>query len=344
MWSLIVIGLIWYGLFGKNDPKTVKTVQSKKNNPGCATVLILIFALSILGSVSKVFWGLAAVILALGLPVMLIGKLISAANREATRRNSKEYQEIPENFNLTQSVSKRQKILSKFNDKFELNLSDEQMERIVDASYMSYSWEKEIYDMTKEYNHPAEWYKAETPWLRAYLRAFPAMNITSDFEMQRSIVEEAFKQILTELPPGDFLTIDSAIEETNRRFFTLFDETTYMIMFRYMQAKGMKLEIPNGLHKTQESEADRLAREYDEKVAEEVKARRKKSVRRRKMTEEESRDEALDELQAFAEEQMGSMSDEELERLIRAYDKMMKEEKEAAGDDDPDQGLRPSRG
>ena len=41
--------------------------------------------------------------------------------------------------------------------------------------------------------------------------------------------------------------------------------TTYMIAFRYMQTKGMKLEFPNALHHTVETEADRLAREYDAK-------------------------------------------------------------------------------
>ena len=340
MWGLIVMGLIWYGLFGKNNPKTARKVNEKKGNYGCATLFLVIFVLSVLSSFVPGMLGLAFATFILGVPILLISKLISAANREATRRNDKEYKEIKENFNLTQSVSKRQKILGKFNEKYDLNLNQEQIDRIVDASYMSYSWEKELYDMTKEYERPAEWYKSDTSWLRAYLRAFPAMNISSDFEMQRSIVEGAFREILTELPPGEFMTIDSAIEETNRRFFTLFDEASYMIMFRYMQTKGMDLQIPNSLHKKQESEADRLAREYDEKVAAEVKARRNKTVRRKK-TEEEEREEALDELQAFAEEQVGSMSDAELERLIRAYDKMMKEQVPVEigdDDDDPDRG------
>ncbi|MBR6172768.1 MAG: DUF1761 domain-containing protein [Eubacterium sp.] len=340
MWGLIVMGLIWYGLFGKNIPKTARKVNEKKKNSGCAVFFLIIFALSVLSSFAPGMLGLAFASFVLGVPVLLISKLIQSANREATRRNNPEYKEIRENFNLTQSVSKRQKILSKFNEKYELNLNQEQIDRIVDASYMSYSWEKEIYDMTKDYERVSEWYKSDTSWLRAYLRAFPAMNISSDFEMQRSIVEGAFREILTELPPGDFMTIDSAIEETNRRFFTLFDEQSYMLMFRYMQTKGMNLEIPNALHKKQETEADRLAREYDEKVAKEVQDRRKKAVRRKKTSEEEDREEALDELQAFAEEQMGSMSDAELERLIRAYDKMMKEQtlEGDGGDDDPDAG------
>lgn len=340
MWGLIVIAFIWYGLFGKNNPKTVRKVQEGTSKSGCAPVLVVLFVLSVASSLIPGLLGLAIAAVALGLPVMLIGKLISAANKEATRRNSKEYKSIPENFSLTQSVSKRQKILRNFNEEYELNLGDEQMERIVDASYMSYSWEKEIYDMTKVYKHPSEWYRSDTAWLRAYLRAFPMMSITSDFEMQRSIVEDAFRQILTELPPGNFMNIDAAIEETNRRFFTLFDEASYMIMFRYMQTRGMDLKFPNGLHHM-ESEADRLAREYDEKVAAEAKKRKAKTVRndpteraaaakQKKETEEErlarEREEALDDLQAFAEEQMGGLSDEDLERLIKAYDKMAKEE------------------
>ena len=338
MWSLIVIGLIWYGLFGKNNPKTVRTVQQKKSNTGCFTVFLVLMVIGVGTSFLPGLFGVAVAVLALGLPIMLIGKLIQAANHEATRRNSKEIKDIPEKFKLTESVSKRQKILSKFNEKYELNLSQEQMDRIVDASYMSYSWEKEIYDMTKDYGRPAEWMKSDTSWLRAYLRAFPMMNISSDFEMQKAIVEDAFRQILTEVPPGDFYTIDAAIEETNRRFYTLFDETTYMVMFRYMQSKGMKLSVPNGLHHAQESEADRLAREYDEKVAEEAKTRKSKPVRGRKPKnqEQDSREDELDDLQAFAEETMGTLTDDELQRLIKAYDKMLKENAEggAEGTDD----------
>ena len=179
MWSLIVIGLIWYGLFGKNNPKTVRTVQEKKSNTGCFTVFLVLMVIGVGTSFLPGLFGVAVAILALGLPIMLIGKLIQAANHEATRRNSKEIKEIPEKFKLTESVSKRQKILGKFNEKYELNLSQEQMDRIVDASYMSYSWEKEIYDMTKDYGRPAEWMKCDTSWLRAYLRAFPMMNISS---------------------------------------------------------------------------------------------------------------------------------------------------------------------
>jgi hypothetical protein len=214
---------------------------------------------------------------------------------------------------------------------------------------MSYSWEKEIYDMTKDYGRPAEWMKCDTSWLRAYLRAFPMMNISSDFEMQKAIVEDAFRQILTEVPPGEFYTIDAAIEETNRRFYTLFDETTYMVMFRYMQSKGMKLSVPNGLHHVEESEADRLAREYDERVAEESKIRKNKPVQGRKPKEpvQDFREDELDDLQAFAEEQMGTLTDDELQRLIKAYDKMLKENAENGsngtgdGSDGTDPGSTP---
>ena len=264
MGSLVFLVIIWYALWGKNSPDASRTVNEPKKKIGIGGIIGLIIVLSILGSST---WAMAIVLLSLGLPVLLIGKLISMAKKNEQRQQSQEYRSLPEDFKLTETVSKRRKIVSKFNKEYELNLTDEQIERIVDASYFSYSWEREIYDMSKNYNHPAEWFRSETMWLRAYLAAFPMMNITSDFEMQRRVVEDAFRQIFYELPPGDFMTIDSAIEETNKRFFTLFDEATYMIAFRYMQTKGMKLEFPNGLHHM-ESEAERLMREYDEKVGE----------------------------------------------------------------------------
>ncbi len=47
-------------------------------------------------------------------------------------------------------MRKRRKIVDKFNKRFELNLSDVEIDRIVDASYASIEWEVEIYAMTKE--------------------------------------------------------------------------------------------------------------------------------------------------------------------------------------------------
>ena len=264
MGLLVLFGILWYVFWGKNNPNASRTVNSKQKKSNVGGIIALIVVVSILWRSSA---GIITVLLALGLPVMIIGKVLSLIKTNTQRENSQEYQNIPENFKLTQTVSKRNKFVKKFNIEYELNLTEEQIERIVDASYISYSWEREVYDMSKEYNHPAEWYRSDTMWLRAYLKAFPMMNITSDFEMQRRVVEDAFRQIFNEVPPGDFLTIDSAIEETNKRFFTLFDEATYMIAFRYMQTKGMKLDFPNVLHTNIMSEAERLADEYDQREA-----------------------------------------------------------------------------
>ena len=262
MFSFIVLVGIWYALWGKNNPNVSRTVNTPKKKSNIGGIIGFLILLSILGFASRT---IAGILLVIGIPVLIIGKIVSAVTNNSNREASPEYKSIPENFKLTETVSKRRKIVKNFNKEYELNLTDEQIERIVDASYFSYYWEREIYDMSKKYNHPVEWYRSDAMWLRAYLKAFPMMNITSDFEMQRRVVEDAFRQIFRELPPGDFMTIDAAIEETNKRFFTLFDEATYMIAFRYMQNKGMKLEFPNSLHHM-ETEAERLMREYDEKT------------------------------------------------------------------------------
>jgi hypothetical protein len=262
MFSLIVLVAIWYALWGKNNPNASRTVNSPKKKSNIGGFVGFLIVLSVLGFASS---HIAALLLVFGIPALVIGKIVSSVTKNTEREESPEYKSIPENFKLTQTVSKRRKIVANFNKEYELNLTEEQIERIVDASYFSYSWEREIYDMSKDYKHPAEWFRSDTMWLRAYLAAFPMMNITSDFEMQRRVVEDAFRQIFIELPPGEFMTIDSAIEETNKRFFALFDESTYMIAFRYMQTKGMKLEFPNAIHHM-ETEAERLMREYDEKT------------------------------------------------------------------------------
>jgi len=315
MFSLVFLVILWYALWGKNSPDASRTVNTPKKKTGVGGVIALIIVLSILGSST---WSIAVALLALGLPVMIIAKLISQAKKSEARDQSPEYKSMPETFKLTETVSKRRKFVTKFNKEYDLALSEEQIERIVDASYFSYSWEREIYDMTKNYDHPNEWYRSDTVWLRAYLRAFPMMNITSDFEMQRRVVEDAFRQIFTELPPGEFMTIDSAIEETNKRFFTLFDETTYMIAFRYMQTKGMKLEFPNALHHTMESEADRLAREYDERTGQKPGSGMDAGGRR------------------------SSWSDAELEKLQQAYERMEEKERNKNSDSSDDDGRRRS--
>ncbi len=267
-------------------------------------------------------------IIGIGIVVLAIGGffLVKAANQEATNRQTVSGGQNGRIF-LSANADKRRRMVSEFNDKFELNLNNEQIQQIVDASYSSKEWEREVGEMHPNYHHVSEWYRsADTNWLRAYLRACPMMNITMDFQMQRSIVEDTFKRILTELPPGDFPTVKSAVDETNRRFYTLFDETTYMIMFRYMQEKGMQLKTPNGLYYRPESEVQELAKKYDDQVADEARARQTRSVHTSGPAGMDpvaaSRQMGIDNLQAVAEEQKGSMSNEEMERLIRAYDKM----------------------
>ena len=74
MWGLIVIAFIWYGLFGKNNPKTVRKVKEGTSKSGCAPVLVVLFVLSVASSLIPGLLGLAIAAVALGLPVMLIGK------------------------------------------------------------------------------------------------------------------------------------------------------------------------------------------------------------------------------------------------------------------------------
>lgn len=87
-------------------------------------------------------------------------------------------------FDLSESEQTRLSIVNLFYLRYQLNLSDKQIEQIVTASYTSYYWAREVFDMSKDYTGVRIWVSGETDWLRIYLYAYPSMNIISDFKAQ----------------------------------------------------------------------------------------------------------------------------------------------------------------
>lgn len=164
---------------------------------------------------------------------------------------------------LPREASRRRKIIEKFNKKYELYLTESQIQRIVDASYYSYEWEREIADMNKEYNSVYEWFQGNTGWLRAYLKSFRVQSVCSDFDQQKQICFSEFDQVFREIDFASAYSQDDAIREMNDRFFTDFNDLSFMIAYRFLEANGRKYDLTKKNVVKNESETDILARKYD---------------------------------------------------------------------------------
>ncbi len=274
MLTVIIAAICWYFVSGKDNPNVRKKFRS-----GLGTMGKLIAALLLFFPISIILIVMAAVVSGLFssfgslIPFIIIISIIKGianGKKNATKREqSTEYQEIKKNdkaaaeYKLTRSTGRRVKIVSKFNKKYNLRLTDDQIERIMNASYVSYYWEKEIYDMSLDYNVPAEWLKSSTDWLRAYLLAFPVMDIASDINVQRTIVINSYLQIFKAVQGKSYYSVDEMIKDVNNMFLVNFDEMTFMIAHKFLKQSGFEFELPQiGVMKNM-SEIDRLAEQYD---------------------------------------------------------------------------------
>lgn len=281
--TLLIIFIIWYNVFGKSNPKIYRALENKIGKI-IAGFIIFSIATSVLPSILGVsILGIVVFSTAfVPLAIMYFVFRLLLQNKDKSDRNESTYNSAQDArgyggaryyskggnksmmTGLTKSVPKRRKIVRKFNDKYRLSLTDGEINRIVDASYLSSEWEKEIRDMDMSYDSDYEWYRGESGWLRAYLRAFPVQTISSDFEMQRQICLDSFEQIFNEIDTGSFVAIDECVEAINNKFIMFFDETIFMIAYRFLEANGKKYDMPSpGVLKT-ESELERLKRKYDD--------------------------------------------------------------------------------
>ena len=274
MLTVIIAAICWYFVSGKDNPNVRKKFRSGLGTMGkLIAALLLFFPISIIlivmaavvGGLFSSFGSLIPFII-----IISIIKGIANGKKNATKREqSTEYQEIKKNdkaaaeYKLTRSTGRRVKIVSKFNKKYNLRLTDDQIERIMNASYVSYYWEKEIYDMSLDYNVPAEWLKSSTDWLRAYLLAFPVMDIASDINVQRTIGINSYLQIFKAGQGKSYYSVDEMIKDVNNMFLVNFDEMTFMIAHKFLKQSGFEFELPQiGVMKNM-SEIDRLAEQYD---------------------------------------------------------------------------------
>lgn len=163
---------------------------------------------------------------------------------------------------LPKAASKRRKIIEKFNKKYELYLTESQIQRMVDASYYSSEWEKEIADMAKEYNSIYEWFQGDTAWLRAYLKVFHVQTVSSDFKQQKQICFSEFDQIFSGVDFASALSNEEVIMKMNDKFFTDFNEISFMIAYRFLEANGRKYNLARRNVVTNEDEIAELEKKY----------------------------------------------------------------------------------
>lgn len=275
---ILIIFIVWYVIAGRNNPKVYKNIGDKI--PKIIVGLIILsmctsFIPSLLGFSIALAVALAFTVGPIVFTIWLIKKALGKNSKNDKKDDYTYYQEHYKDTDtrkgaattvtgLTRSVAKRKKIVDKFNKKYNLTLTEQEVERIVDASYMSNCWEREIYDMDKNYDSVYQWYNSESGWLRAYLRAFSVQSVSSDFDLQKKICLDTFDQIFRDVNPGKFTTIDECVESINARYFTFFDESIFMIAYRFLEANGRRYDLPHHGAIKHESEIDALQRKYDE--------------------------------------------------------------------------------
>lgn len=292
--GFFVMFLIWYNLFGKSNPRIYRAIEGKIGKLFGAVILISVLS-SILPGIGAIAIGLFCLLVAAS-PMLFIGWIISKIfgggrkkynnqddwnryykqsvggndpykNSVYNRTDGKRTSIKPSLTGLTKSVPKRRKIVEKFNKKYNLNLTPTEVDRIVDSSYISFAWEREIYDMDEDMNSVYEWYNSDTNWLRAYLRVFPVQTVSSDFQRQHEICVDVFDQIFEEIQPFKYPTTEACIDAINNKYFTSFDDTTFMIAYNFLERNGKHHDLPRADVMRAETELDRLMSKYDEYAA-----------------------------------------------------------------------------
>lgn len=269
--SFIILGILWYVFFGRNKPKSYKKVKNNKNKwlPAAVTAIIISAAIDF---IIPSFWLLFPLIV-MALPVYIIYKIIRAIapkKEEApkytsytTRRERNET--IPKTEQLPNAVSKRIKIVQKFNKEYELNLTENQIQTIVDASYVSTDWEIFLHSMTEEYATVHQWYRSpDTGWLRVYLRVFNTQTVSPDMQQQKQICLDSFHQTFQYADLSSYNTPAWDIREVNNKFMTNFDDTSFMLAWRFLEENGIHHELGSVKIMDADEELEALKRKYSE--------------------------------------------------------------------------------
>lgn len=164
---------------------------------------------------------------------------------------------------LPKTVAGRRKIVEKFNEKYNLFLTSQQIESIVSGSFQSVEWQEEILAMDQTYTSVNSWFAGPRGWLRAFLKAFNVQDISTDFAYQKQLCLNYYRQVFTSFDIASFATIEQCIEAINQSFFTSFDDATFMIGYRFLQANGVNITLPNSMPLMVDQELQDLTAKYE---------------------------------------------------------------------------------
>lgn len=261
--GIVIFLLIWYFASARNNPKIFSKLKSNK---GLIKLGILFLIISSVNSgllEASIGIGMAAI------PFFLIYKFLKKATNKEQATIQKQVQKnrkqnLAKEDLLPIAVPKRIKIIEKFNTKYGLNLTSSQIQTMVDASYISTDWEYLISSMTKEYTTIHQWYKSPIgDWLRTYLKVFNVQSISSDMGQQKQIALDSFDQIFKAADLSEYNTPAWDIANINNKFMTNFDDISFMIAYRFLEANGKKYQLGKvHILKTDEELSD-LKEKYD---------------------------------------------------------------------------------
>lgn len=152
----------------------------------------------------------------------------------------------------------RSGIIYDFSEKHDLHLTEEQIEEIVNASYVSEKWEAEIRAMDKEYASVLEWMSGESRFVRAYLYIFSIQEISADFERQKEIAVESFRQIFNEISWEENEDRTLLIRRLNKKYFTNFTEESLKIVECFVTKKHLVDEELETVKRDRKRQLDKL--------------------------------------------------------------------------------------
>lgn len=262
--GIIVFFLIWYFAYARNNPKIFSKLKKKKGL--IIFIMIALFLSNGFGSLFSISLGIGTFLI----PAYIIYRVIKSFTAPAEAAKDKETKEvrnstIPKSEQLPNAVPKRIKIVEKFNDKYNLTLTPSQIQTIVDASYVSTDWEYLILSMQKEYQTIHQWYKAPIGgWLRIYLKVFDIQTVSSDMAQQKRICIDSFDQIFRSIDLKAYNTPAWDISRINNTYMTNFDDISFMMAYRFLEANGRKYTLGEVEILHTDDELSDLKKKYDE--------------------------------------------------------------------------------
>ncbi|MDE7325036.1 MAG: hypothetical protein K2N63_01965 [Lachnospiraceae bacterium] len=273
MGSIIVLFVLWYVFVGRNQPKSYKKV--KKNKSKLIPVIIILILLSIASSSFWIFWPLLIAFLIGALPIYIIYKILRAILPKKEAPDTPDYTSyttrrernnaMPRTSQLPDAVGKRIRIIEKFNKKYDLNLTENQIQTMVDASYVSTDWELFLHSMTQEYATVHQWFASgQNGWLCVYLRVFNTQTVSPDMQQQKQICLDSFRQVFQYTDLSAYNTPSWDIRDINNKFMTNFDDTSFMLAYRFLEKNGIHHELGSVKIMDADEELEALKRKYED--------------------------------------------------------------------------------